>query len=102
MLIPRLRYYSQNAARFYQDFYEAPREDGQYSSDFRLAGFGTLSGGLKLSREWRRIGLTESIKLEAGFEYSVHAAGLQLGGRTASELTDFEYVLFSGAVKIKF
>lgn len=103
MLIPRLRYYSQNSAGFYQDFYPAPSADGVYSSDFRLAGFGTLSGGVKLSREWQSVGkLTESIQLEAGFEYSTHAAALQLGGQTASDLTDFNYVLFSGAIKIKF
>ncbi|WP_031434389.1 DUF3570 domain-containing protein [Methylomarinum vadi] len=103
MLIPRLRYYSQNSARFYQDFYSTPRADGNYSSDYRLAGFGTFSGGLKLSREWQQAGkLTESLKLEAGFEYSAHAAGLQLGGQTASDITDFDYVLFSGAIKIKF
>ncbi|WP_305909874.1 DUF3570 domain-containing protein [Methylomarinum sp. Ch1-1] len=103
MLIPRLRYYSQNQARFYRDFYTTPRKDHHYSSDFRLAGFGVLSGGIKLSREWRHANkLTESIKLEAGFEYSAHAAALQLGGQTASELTDFNYVLFSGAIKIKF
>ena len=103
MLTPRLRYYSQTEADFYQDFYVAPRMDNHYSSDFRLAGFGTLSGGLKVSREWQRVStLTESIKLEAGFEYSAHAAALQLGGQTASSLTDFNYLLFTGALKIEF
>ena len=103
MLTPRLRYYSQTEADFYQDFYVLPRSDGHYSSDFRLAGFGTLSGGLKVSREWQHTTpLTESIKLEAGFEYSTHAAALQLGGKTAADLTDFSYLLITGAIKIQF
>jgi uncharacterized protein DUF3570 len=103
MVIPRVRYYSQTAAEFFQPFYSAPRSDNHYSSDFRLAGFGTLSGGLKLTKEWQRINeLTESIKLEAGVEYSTHAANLQLGGQTASDITDLNYVLFTGALKISF
>lgn len=103
VLIPRLRYYSQTEASFYQNFYAAPQSDNYYSSDYRLAGFGTLGGGLKLTREWQHVNkLTESIKLEIGFEYTAHAAGLKLGDQTSSDLTDFNYVLFTGAIKIKF
>lgn len=103
MLTPRIRYYSQTAANFYQVFYDAPRTDNHYSSDYRLAGFGSLSGGLKLSKEWQSINqYTESIKLELGFEYSTHAANLQLDGKTAANLTDFDYALFTCAIKVKF
>ena len=103
MLVPRLRYYSQSEADFYQSYYAAARSDNYYSSDFRLAGFGTLGGGLKLTKEWQRVSdLTESIKLEVGFEYTTHAADLKLGHQTASNITDFNYVLFTGAIKIQF
>lgn len=103
MLEPRLRYYSQTGARFYQLYYAAPRLDGHYSSDFRLADFGALSAGLKLSREWRSPAkVFENIKLAAGFEYTAHAAALHLGGQSASDITDFNYVLFTGSVKITF
>ncbi len=103
MLIPRLRYYTQSEANFYQNFYAFPQTDNHYSSDFRLAGFGTLSGGVKLSKEWQRASkYTESIMLEVGFEYTSHASALKLGNNTASEITDFDYVLFTSAIKIKF
>lgn len=103
MLIPRLRYYTQTNARFYQNYFSEARSDNHYSSDFRLAGFGSLGGGLKLTKEWQRVSsLTESIKLEAGFEYTAHAANLKLGHNRSSSVTDFEYVLFTGAIKINF
>ena len=103
MLIPRVRYYTQSNADFYKVFYDAPRSDNNYSSDFRLARFGTLSGGLNLSKEWQGISkYTESIKLELGFEYSSHAANLKLGGKTATDITDLEYVLFTSTIKVEF
>lgn len=103
MLIPRIRYYTQSKADFYQAFYQTTRNDSHYSSDFRLAGFGSLGGGLKLSREWKSLNkYAESITLEFGFEYSVHAADLQLGGEKFSNITDFDYGLFTSAVKVKF
>lgn len=103
MLVPRIRYYSQTGADFYREYYEAPRSDGHYSSDFRLAGFGALSGGFHLSREWQKASqLAESIKLEAGFEYTTHQAGLQLGGQTTSDVTDFSFMLFTAAISMRF
>lgn len=103
VLVPRIRYYSQTEADFYQAYYSAPRSDGYYSSDFRLAGFGSLSGGLHVSREWHSSAFViEDIKLEFGVEYSTHQAGLQLGGRTASDITDFDFLLFRGAIKMQF
>jgi len=103
MLTPRVRCYSQTAANFYQSFYTAPRIDNTYSSDFRLAGFGTLSGGVMLTKEWQAIStFIETIKLELGFEYSTHAADLQLGGKIGTDVTDFNYLLFTSSLKIKF
>jgi len=103
MLIPRLRYYTQTDAHFHQNYYSEARADNHYSSDFRLAEFGSLGGGLKLTKEWQRVSsLTESIKLEAGFEYTAHAANLKLGHHRSSSVTDFEYVLFTAAIKIQF
>ena len=103
MLVPRLRYYSQSAADFYRLFYAAPREDNHYSSDFRLAAFGTLAGGLKLIKEWQQPSqkLT-SIQFEAGIEYTQHAANLKLGRNSAPDLTDFNYWLATAAIKVKF
>lgn len=47
-----LRYYSQTQADFYEPFYTAPRADGEYSSDYRLSPYGSIS---------LRLGLSETI-----------------------------------------
>jgi hypothetical protein len=42
-VIPSFRYYSQGKADFYANYYETPRADGLYSSDYRLSPYGALS-----------------------------------------------------------
>jgi len=103
MLVPRIRYYTQSKAGFYQVFFNAPRQDNYYSSDYRLAGFGTLSGGLKLTRE--RVfehALLTAAKFALGFEYTQHAADLQLGGAQGSDITDFSYFILTASLKLQF
>jgi len=102
-LVSRLRYYSQSEANFYQNFYIQANAKNHYSSDYRLAGFGTLGGGIKLTKEWGLASkFTDSIKIELGVEYSTHAANLKLEGQTASNLTDFNYLLCNSSINIKF
>ena len=101
--MPRLRYYSQTGTDFFQYYYDTPRADGIYSSDFRLASFGNLSGGLKLIREWHNVSrFAENITFEAGFEYTAHAADLKLSGNDNLNITDFDYVLVNSTINIKF
>lgn len=103
MVVPRIRYYSQTQAGFYQDFFAAPRPDNHYSSDYRLAGFGNLSGGLKLTKAWSNPGeLAERIKFEVGIDYTAHQSGLKLGQKTSSDLTDFYYFLVMASFQIQF
>ena len=103
MIIPRIRYYSQSQADFYQLFFTAPRTDNYYSSDYRLAGFGTLSGGIKISKDiLTNNNITESLRFEVGFEYTEHAAGLQLGNNNSSSLTDFNYYVVTASIRIRF
>ena len=103
MIIPRIRYYSQSQADFYQLFFTAPRADNYYSSDFRLAGFGTLSGGLRISKDLLTDNnITESLRFEVGFEYTEHAAGLQLGNNNSSSLTDFNYYVVTASIRFRF
>lgn len=45
---PSIRWYSQGQAFFYRPFYVAPREDGLYSSDYRLSPYGAIAYGLLL------------------------------------------------------
>ena len=63
MAAPGVRYYSQSEADFFAPYFLAPRADGHYSSDFRLSAFGSLNGGITLSKE-----LAKGVNIEAGIE----------------------------------
>lgn len=104
-VIPRFRYYSQNAADFYQAVFSGVRSDYTvYSSDYRLAGFGAMSAGLKLSKEFTDIKLIRlnSLKLQAGIEYYEHKAEYQLGGGNAGSFADFNYYLITASIQMAF
>lgn len=47
---PQVRWYTQTDAAFYQIYFENPRNDGFYSSDYRLSAFDAVSAKIKLSR----------------------------------------------------
>jgi hypothetical protein len=83
---PNLRYYSQSKADFFAPYFLAPRSDGHYSSDFRLSGYGALSSGLTVSKQFNR-----GIRLELGMEYYSHQGNLKLGGGGESDYADFNY-----------
>jgi hypothetical protein len=103
-LIPRFRYYSQNSADFYAPFFVGKAKDyGVYSSDYRLAGFGAMSGGLKIAKTFTELNKPiELMKLQAGFEYYDHSAAYQLGGNNASSFADFSYYLVTASINLKF
>jgi Protein of unknown function (DUF3570) len=106
---PRIRYYSQEAADFYQPFYfsfnEFDERDGfanlkflpaaHFSSDQRLSGYGTLSGGVTVSKQFAK-----GISLDTGFEYYTHQGGLKLGGGGEGEYADFDYWVANAALKV--
>jgi hypothetical protein len=104
-IIPRFRYYSQDQADFYKSFYGAG-EQAQvaqvYSSDYRLAGFGALSGGVKISKEFTQLKGLSQLKFQTGIEYYDRQAGLQLGGNGQGSFDDFSYYLFTASVNAKF
>lgn len=112
---PRFRYYSQSSADFYAPiFFELYQEDvyseetGEvivpgryikkvpdfYSSDQRLSGFGTLSGGVTVSKQF-----SKGVSLETGFEYYTHQGGLKLGGGEG-KFADFDYWVANAALKV--
>lgn len=97
MLVPRVRYYSQTQADFYRPFFTATRSDGAYSSDYRLSGFGSLSGGLTLTRKF-----FEKLRFEASFEYYQHKADYKLGGDSQSDFADFSYTLITAGLRYEF
>lgn len=88
MVTPNIRYYSQSQADFFAPYFLEPRDDGFYSSDFRLSDYGSLSGGLTISKKFAK-----GISLQAGFEYYTHAGNLKLGGGGEDAYADYSYYL---------
>jgi len=72
-LIPGLRYYAQDSARFYAPFF-ATTNERYFSDDYRLGGFGAVSLNLDVRK---RFGQWE---LNAGAERYRATTGLALGG----------------------
>lgn len=52
-LVPRVRWYTQSQADFYQPYYNFAQDNALYSSDYRLSPYGALSGSLGL---YKRLG----------------------------------------------
>jgi len=110
---PTLRYYSQDAADFYHPYLisknsfddtesdEAKKQnynnipEKHFSSDHRLSGYGALSGGVVVSKQFSK-GLT----LEAGFEYYTHEGALKLGGDGEGDYADFRSYSANAALKV--
>jgi len=76
-LVPGVRYYTQQAARFYAPFYAGGEHDFQ-SSDFRLGTFGAFSASLNLRK---RFGQWE---FSGGVERYHGATDYALGGSDAA------------------
>ena len=115
---PWVRYYSQDAADFYQPFlisrqaptrtvcddegsncrnvpFDPEKLPDDFSSDHRLSGFGALSGGLIVTKEF-----ATGVRLEAGFEYYTHEGGLRLGGGGEGDYADFSYYQVNAALNV--
>ncbi|MCX7096933.1 MAG: DUF3570 domain-containing protein [Methylococcales bacterium] len=56
-----------------------------YSSDYRLAGYGAISGGVTLGKQF-----AHGVALDLGFEYYSHQGSLQLGGNSADNFNNFD------------
>lgn len=114
-LTPRLRYYTQTAAEFHvpwlvsrQDYRRIALDDNgepqvslyapdllpaHFSSDHRLAAFGSASAGLTLQKRFAR-----GLVLEAGFEYYTRAAGLRAGNDANTAYADFDFTMANVAL----
>ncbi|TRX03263.1 DUF3570 domain-containing protein [Candidatus Methylobacter oryzae] len=102
-IIPRFRYYSQDKADFYQPVFDGNSANyAAYSSDYRLAGFGAFSGGLKLSKEITQIKPFSQLKFQTGFEYYNHKAGYELGGNNRGNFDSFSYTMVTASFNLKF
>ncbi len=115
-ITPRVRYYSQSAANFYTPWlisqqayskivfgpngitstpYDRSKLPTSFSSDGRLAAFGTLSGGVTVSKKFAK-GLT----FETGFEYYTHQGSLGLESGSANNFNNFDSWNVNGALKV--
>lgn len=109
-LTPRIRYYSQSAADFYQPYlisnqaflttqpttqlFDPNKLPQDFASDHRLASFGSLSGGVTLNKR-----LVRGVELEAGFEYYTRASSFAFSGGNSS-FADFDYYVANAALKV--
>ncbi|MEO1882370.1 MAG: DUF3570 domain-containing protein [Methyloprofundus sp.] len=75
--------------------FDASKLPDNFSSDHRLSGFGALSGGLSITKQFSR-----GIGLQASFEYYSHAGGLKLGGGGAGAYANFDYYVASAALTV--
>jgi len=107
---PTIRYYSQSEADFYspfliskhaaddavvseQNYKNIPEKN--FSSDHRLSGYGALSGGVVLSKQFAK-----GLSLELGFEYYTHEGALKLGGGGEGGYADFSSYSANAALKV--
>ena len=102
-IVPHVRYYSQNQADFYQAVFTGNSGNySAYSSDYRLAGFGVVSGGINLSKEFTRIKALNQLKFQTGIEYYDHKASYELGGNNSGTYGNFSYYLATASINLKF
>jgi hypothetical protein len=108
---PSVRYYSQSAANFYAPYFTTIQSTNvdpvtfmpiysktlpdYYSSDQRLAGFGALSGGVIVAKQFAK-----GVSLQAGFEYYTHQGKLSLSGGGDPAFNNFDYWTANAALKI--
>jgi Protein of unknown function (DUF3570) len=114
-ITPHIRYYSQSAADFYGAYFfgggtardnnpdpNNPDPNQQtfnppdnFSSDQRLSGYGALSGGVTVSKDFAK-----GVSLQAGFEYYTHQGSLKLGGGGEGSFADYDYWVANTALKV--
>jgi hypothetical protein len=98
-----MRFYTQSSADFYQPYFDSKDDLNYYSSDYRLASFGVLSGGVKLSKEIRSLfSATSSLKFEAGIEYFDRKASYSWSKDNDGSFDDFNYYLITASLKFRF
>jgi hypothetical protein len=86
---PLFRYYSQSKSDFYNSLYP-PFEEGFYSADQRMGGFGGISSGLKVSYM-----IASNFSLQFLYEFIHQNPRLKLGSKGSAGVPDL-YAHFMG------
>ncbi|MGJ0492385.1 DUF3570 domain-containing protein [Methylobacter sp.] len=97
-------YVDQNGGRIHETqfnpipktvYFDPNKLPAHYSSDQRLSGYGALSGGITVSKQFAK-----GVTLEAGAEYYTHAGSLKLGGGGEGDYADFDFYMVNAALKV--
>ena len=75
LLSPSVRYYTQEKAEFYEPYFVELRADEHYSSDFRLASYGSVMAGLTIGKT-----IIDNTRFDLGLQYYTRRGDLKLGG----------------------
>lgn len=67
----------------------------RFSSDHRLSGYGALSGGVTVSKQFAK-----GVALDLGVEYYTHQGSMKIGGGGEGHYADFDYWTASAALKV--
>lgn len=92
---PYIRYYSQTEADFFAPFFLSPRSDGIYSSDYRLASFGSINSGVTLRKEF-----SNAASLQVGFEFHAQRSRWRLQGEGSGDYLDYNSYLYHAGVNL--
>ncbi|NOU43999.1 MAG: DUF3570 domain-containing protein [Methyloglobulus sp.] len=76
-------------------WFDPKKLPANYSSDHRLSGFGTLSGGVTVEKQFAK-----GVTMDLGFEYYTHQGGLKIGGGGEGSYADFDYWVANAALKV--
>ena len=96
-LTPRARYYSQGAADFYAPYFLTKRTDGFYSSDYRLASFGAVGGGVQLNKDFFK-----RLNLGFGIDFYERQMGYRMNGGSGTAVDNFSFSMFSAKINFKY
>jgi hypothetical protein len=97
LLNPNIRYYSQDAAEFYEPYFVEVRSDGFYSSDFRLASYGSIMAGLRIGKR-----ISEKTRFDLGVEYYLRDGELKLSGEHSLDPEPLSSYVISLGIKYTF
>ncbi|NOR79526.1 MAG: DUF3570 domain-containing protein [Methyloprofundus sp.] len=76
-----------------KEFYDPDLLPENFSSDYRLSGFGTISAGISISKQFMK-GFT----LQGAFEYYLHDGSLKLGGNGEGSYSNFDSYSVNAAI----
>lgn len=96
-ITPRARYYSQGSADFYAPYFLSSRADEFYSSDYRLASFGAVGGGVQVHKEF-----FSHLNLGFGIDFYERQMGYRMNSGSGTAIDNFSFSMFSAKINFKY